>query len=596
MRLRIATLALVLSGSAGCSALGLASFDIAQCNDSADCSAINNRNRVPEDACERFVCEFPRNAMGQPIAGAAGSCVRGIRDDDADGAINPACAREGLLVDCNDGDPTVRSGSAEVCDGADNDCDGVIDDGAAAPLSHARVIASALAGPVFTPDLGVLVAGAPGARVIGAVPTAGVIMSAPVTYRMHTPPTDAEARVCTPRRSGTISQGMLVAGCPNYRAGALPGEPPVTAGSCEMAETELAPSRGALMMAAVNRSGCIAGQLRIGLMPSIAAGGVELRGPIGRSNLWLGVDLGPDGCTGAGASRGVHGLSFEGVPADPDRALAVFLGAGSDRACGAGPAPVRILGVARQPASAGATSIEVLNGSSSGVPQTLAMSTARPGTTPALSGDAVLVAHAETDGSIVVSRVSPSFPLPRVHTLADEGADACVVNELVVTPALSPPTTEWSLAAAGSIEAVDVAARAAGADEEIAVTYQIGCGGSAEIWFAMRNAAGTSSTAVRLGVGTDPQIVAVDRLVTTSFSRAGRTANAETLGGYAVAYRSGSAFHVVRIAALDGQVLTDTDESASGSDYHLSPTGIGWGDAGTVRVGDFICEPATPSP
>jgi len=120
VRLRIATLALVLSGSAGCSALGLASFDIAQCNDSADCSAINNRNRVPEDACERFVCEFPRNAMGQPIAGAAGSCVRGIRDDDADGAINPACAREGLLVDCNDGDPTVRSGSAEVCDGADD--------------------------------------------------------------------------------------------------------------------------------------------------------------------------------------------------------------------------------------------------------------------------------------------------------------------------------------------------------------------------------------------------------------------------------------------------------------------------------------------
>jgi hypothetical protein len=39
-------------------------------------------------------------------------------------------------LDCNDGDPAIRPGAAEVCDGVDNDCDGFVDDApcACAPL------------------------------------------------------------------------------------------------------------------------------------------------------------------------------------------------------------------------------------------------------------------------------------------------------------------------------------------------------------------------------------------------------------------------------------------------------------------------------
>ena len=57
-------------------------------------------------------------------------------DDDEDGhgdAENPvyACSRRrttGSPSDCDDTDPTTHLGIAEICDGANNDCDGTIDE------------------------------------------------------------------------------------------------------------------------------------------------------------------------------------------------------------------------------------------------------------------------------------------------------------------------------------------------------------------------------------------------------------------------------------------------------------------------------------
>ncbi len=53
-------------------------------------------------------------------------CLDGDAERDADGD-GAGC------MDCDDGDPTIRPGAAELCDGIDNDCSGDVDDGPACP-------------------------------------------------------------------------------------------------------------------------------------------------------------------------------------------------------------------------------------------------------------------------------------------------------------------------------------------------------------------------------------------------------------------------------------------------------------------------------
>jgi hypothetical protein len=71
----------------------------------------------------------------------AGFGTTAYADTDGDGFGDPATATTFCTVptgyvddatDCDDGDATVFPGATELCDGVDNDCDGAIDDGAAA--------------------------------------------------------------------------------------------------------------------------------------------------------------------------------------------------------------------------------------------------------------------------------------------------------------------------------------------------------------------------------------------------------------------------------------------------------------------------------
>lgn len=71
----------------------------------------------------------------------AGDAANWYRDSDGDGAGDPtmlmrACVQPPGHVasngDCNDGDPAIRPGAAELCNGMDEDCDMRIDEGAAA--------------------------------------------------------------------------------------------------------------------------------------------------------------------------------------------------------------------------------------------------------------------------------------------------------------------------------------------------------------------------------------------------------------------------------------------------------------------------------
>lgn len=50
-------------------------------------------------------------------------------DRDGDGEISMLCCNDALCgTDCDDNNPAVRSGQVEICDGIDNDCDGLIDE------------------------------------------------------------------------------------------------------------------------------------------------------------------------------------------------------------------------------------------------------------------------------------------------------------------------------------------------------------------------------------------------------------------------------------------------------------------------------------
>ncbi|HET9480143.1 MAG TPA: MopE-related protein [Candidatus Polarisedimenticolia bacterium] len=65
-----------------------------------------------------------RSTLGSPLRDAPGSgdvCPAGVVDQDGDGSPSD--------LDCNDADPSLSPIQAEICDGEDNDCDQVADDG-----------------------------------------------------------------------------------------------------------------------------------------------------------------------------------------------------------------------------------------------------------------------------------------------------------------------------------------------------------------------------------------------------------------------------------------------------------------------------------
>ena len=116
-------------GLPGCSLAGLADFEAPRCQNHGDCALLNERHGLSSPlACELYQCDA-----------ALGACVRGPRDQDGDRAVATACGGG----DCDDGDATVHVGAVEVCDGSDNDCDGLIDEEAGEPSPAVVLLADA---------------------------------------------------------------------------------------------------------------------------------------------------------------------------------------------------------------------------------------------------------------------------------------------------------------------------------------------------------------------------------------------------------------------------------------------------------------------
>jgi hypothetical protein len=67
----------------------------------------------------------PGEVRALSFTGGVTACV----DRDGDGFLPAACAPMGARADCNDGAMAVNPDATETCDGADNDCDGLTDEG-----------------------------------------------------------------------------------------------------------------------------------------------------------------------------------------------------------------------------------------------------------------------------------------------------------------------------------------------------------------------------------------------------------------------------------------------------------------------------------
>lgn len=99
----------------GCTFGDLGGYAIGECNPLVKSLAEDECNQFNDaDSCQIFQCDPGERR-----------CILSARDEDRDGDPQKRCGGQ----DCDDGDGDVSSLGHEVCDGKDNDCDGLIDEG-----------------------------------------------------------------------------------------------------------------------------------------------------------------------------------------------------------------------------------------------------------------------------------------------------------------------------------------------------------------------------------------------------------------------------------------------------------------------------------